>query len=403
MHLARSIRTATATLAVLGLLLTAERATAQLSGRSNPADFDILLPQNITKVERGKPEDRVLVTPQGQDSTVALVHFTAGDRSIVVMPDGRLKSFLTRETSATSRPFEPITKEALAKRLTSDQFKGFKTKQTKRFLYIYNASDTFYTGTSKILETMYPALFDYCKRNKIPVREPAAPLVVIMFRTEGEYKAFHEIPDGVVAYYHSVANFTVMYENPTVESGKRLLSDIWQRQVISVVAHEGVHQILFNIGAQQRLSRWPMWISEGLPEYFAATDLGANIRWKGVGIVNDLRMLELQTYIKAAATQVAPGDTVKAIVRARQLDSTGYAISWALVHFLAQKRTDKFLAYLREVSELGPMEAFTPDESEQLFTRHFGDDFPELEQMLLKHLKSLPFNDPFARYRAAGS
>lgn len=391
-------------LAVIAAVLSeGAQARAQIAAPADSKDFELLLPREIKEVTRGSADDRVFVSLDGQDPVVALVHCKAGDRSVLIMPNGKLKSVPTSDTSPTSRPFEPLSKDAMAKSFTAQQFKGFKTKQTNRFLYIYNTSDKFYLGTSRILETMYPALFDYCKRNKIAVRTPDAPLVVIMFRTEAEYRAFHTVPAGAVAYYHPVANFTVMYENPTVAAGRMLLSDIWERQAISTVAHEGVHQILFNIGAQQRLSRWPMWISEGLPEYFGATDMGQNIRWKGVGIVNDMRMVELQQYIRSAQTQVAPGETVKSIATATQLDSTGYAIAWALVHFLAQKRQDKFLAFFREVSELGPLETMTEKGAEALFNKHFGDDYAEMEQQLLKHLRSLPFTDPLARYRSSGS
>src|SRR5207244_578731 len=91
-------------------------------------------------------------------------------------------------------------------------------------------------------------------------------------------------------------NWVIMYEMSKLAE---VAPEIALKQAVSTVAHEGVHQVLFNIGVQQRLSRWPMWISEGLPEYFAPTDVTKDIRWKGVGTVNDLRMSELNRYVLA--------------------------------------------------------------------------------------------------------
>ena len=92
--------------------------------------------------------------------------------------------------------------------------------------------------------------------------------------------------------------------------------DLAVKQSISTIAHEGVHQVLHNIGVQQRLSRWPMWISEGLPEYFAPTQVDERIRWKGVGLVNDLRLHSLVEYLRErlaryeVPTEIAIVDTI---------------------------------------------------------------------------------------------
>lgn len=332
---------------------------------------------------------RVLVRVDYETApVVAKVHFEVENELGVILPDGQFTDVLTRDATPTDRPFQAVSKDALAKRMLEGDFsKGdFQTKQTKRFLYIFNTSDTFYIGTSRILETMYPGLFSYCKRQKLEVRDPDVPLVVIMFRTKDEFDAYKKMPDGVVAYYSGLTNQVVMYEQSRLS---QVAPEIAVKQAISTVAHEGVHQILQNIGVQQRLSRWPMWISEGLPEYFAPTELGANIRWKGVGTINDLRMRELANYIRASQNNVRPGETLLATVRSQNLTSTGYASAWALTHFLATRKQASFLAYLQEVSKLGPLETWAPDEGEARFIKHFGKKLDELEGSELVHLRGL--------------
>src|SRR5436309_1049105 len=79
--------------------------------------------------------------------------------------------------------------------------------------------------------------------------------------------------------------------------------DLALGQAISTIAHEGVHQILHNIGVQRRMSVWPMWLSEGLAEFFAPTTVDGKLRWKGPGQVNDLRMFELEEYVRGNAAK----------------------------------------------------------------------------------------------------
>jgi hypothetical protein len=167
------------------------------------------------------------------------------------------------------------------------------------------------------------------------------------------------------------------------------------KQAISTIAHEGVHQILHNIGVQQRLSNWPIWISEGLAEYFAPTTVDRRVRWKGVGLTNDLRMKELEEYLNQG-TRGGPGEMVRPTVEAESLTSTGYAAAWALTHYLAERRKAQFFAYLAEVSGTPPLEQQSAETNLALFQKHFGNDFRGMEQALIKHLQKLPYVDPIA-------
>ena len=102
--------------------------------------------------------------------------------------------------------------------------------------------------------------------------------------------------------------------------------DLAVQQAISTIAHEGVHQILHNIGVQQRLSVWPMWLSEGLAEFFAPTTIGARLKWKGAGQVNDLRMFELEQYLKSNAAEGAQRRAGRAYGAGRPADLHGLCL-----------------------------------------------------------------------------
>ena len=363
--------------------------------QADPQDFGLEVP---TEGPLRLGDGRRLLVPggaTGSDNVAALLYFEMQDMRIVMMPDGRLTSFAADKTQPTSQPFVALKKEELAHRFAEKRFKGFKARTTARYVYVYNTSEGFQKATSRILETMFPAVAAYFKRQKLASTEPLVPLVVIMFRTEDEFQKYHRMPDGVVAYYSPVSNHVVMYEQSKLVE---VAPELALKQSIGTIAHEGIHQILHNIGVQKRLSYWPIWIAEGLPEYFAPTSTDRRMRWKGVGTVNDMRMYELEEFLKRGTT--TRGELVEKVVDAQQLSSTGYAVAWGLTHYLAATQREKFKAYLAAVSKIGPLETAdglsvrSNEKAREVFTKHFGNDWGKLEDGMLGHLQGLPYANP---------
>ncbi|HQU46633.1 MAG TPA: hypothetical protein PK867_27750 [Pirellulales bacterium] len=58
---------------------------------------------------------------------------------MVILPDGRLRLVPTRDATTTVRKFEPVSMDEMARTLVAKTFAGFKTRTTKRYLYVYNA------------------------------------------------------------------------------------------------------------------------------------------------------------------------------------------------------------------------------------------------------------------------
>ena len=146
-----------------------------------------------------------------------------------------------------------------------------------------------------------------------------------------------------------------------------------------------------------------MWLSEGLAEFFAPTKPGRRLHWKGAGQVNDLRMFELEQYIKGRSSDAPSGQMVEHTLLANQLTSTGYASAWALTHYLAKTRRAEFNAYVKQMSGLRPLEGFTKvtppgvvQENVTHFADHFGSDLADHENRIVLHLKKQAYVDPFA-------
>jgi hypothetical protein len=382
--------------AMIAALFLLAPSFAQKSSRSvEPREFGLDLPAG--ELAPGK-QQAVTTTDDNGQPVVGRIHVRVGNAAVVLLPDGELVGRREGQFTPTDRKFDPLDKDAITKRLAAE-FPDFRIKSTNHYIYVYSSSEEFQFGTSRILETMLPGVKQWAEGCKIEVRNPAMPLVVVMFRTENEFRRYRRMPAGVVAYYEPLSNRVFMYEQSRLA---QVRPDLALGQAISTIAHEGVHQILHNIGVQQRLSVWPMWLSEGLAEFFAPTTIGTKLQWKGPGKVNDLRMFELEQYVRGRSAEEPNGELVEHTVLAGRLTSTGYASAWALVHYLAKFKKPELVTLVREASQIGPLSGATDVSSlgvvranRDAFVKQLGDDFKDFEVKLVAHLKKQPYTDPF--------
>jgi hypothetical protein len=344
-------------------------------------------------------ELRVLTYDEQASPVTARVHVNVGENRVVMLPDGQLVVRSLADSPPTQRPFEPATKEGIARDLTTQSLRGFRKKETLHYVYLYNSSEGFVEITSRILETMYGGVVKYAQAQEIEVQPPETPLVAVIFRTGDEFRKYSKMPEGVLAYYDVLTNRIVMYEESPFWKIKPVLA---VQQSLATIAHEGAHQILYNIGVQQRLAGWPMWLNEGLAEFFAPTTTDRRLKWKGAGHVNDMRMFELDQWLKSRSADDINGQFVAQTVGAARLTSTGYAAAWALTHYLAKNHRTDFHSIVRRYSGLRPLEGggrvvppgVIPG-NVGVFKEYFGDDLADLERRMFLHLKNLPYVDPF--------
>ena len=373
-----------------------EVARASPSKYLDPAIFGLKIPPG----EITLPEKQSVTTiDENGEGVVAQLYADVGENRIVMLPNGSLVARTRDESPLTERLFRPATKKDITDQLKA-RFPRFATQTTRHFNYVYNTSPNFFTGTSRILETLLPGLRKFAEAQGIKAHAPDVPLVVIMFHTQQQFSLYSKMPAGTLAYYDPITNEIVMHEeSPFLKRDPELAF----KDTIATIAHEGAHQILHNIGVQKRLSMWPQWISEGIAEYLSPTSFGKDLRWQGPNATHDMRMLELELYFKSRGLETTDETMIKYTVAAYRLSSSGYASAWAITHYLANKEQAAFAAHLREVSQRKPLES-SDDVVEsgllrqnlQLFQKHFGDDLAGLEKKLIEHLKTLPYDDPYA-------
>lgn len=347
---------------------------------------------------------RVRVEVDDGRVVVARVH-GAADSPVVLLPDGSLG--WPNGMVYTDEPFRPMTADQLADGLKEGPYRHFGLIRTEHYLIFHTSTPEFARKTGLLLESLYKGLLRKFRELDLPVHEAEFPLVAVVFRNENEFRERREVAKDVQAYYEVLSNQIFLFESRDPEMETPRMAAMRKPQS---VAHEGTHQILMNIGIQARLARWPAWLTEGLAEYCAPTTTKGR-DWAGFALPNPFHITTLRELEDTIALQGrgnrlirnkvgrAPDRcTVIELARLEELTPTDYALAWGLTHFLATRRHDEFVSYLRMMSQVLPLATDSPRQTDEIFRRAFGNDMVGLGQQLGRHLANLPRPDPMPYY-----
>ena len=347
---------------------------------------------------------RMLVRDSRGRAIVAREHGMLKDRMAVLLPDGRIG--WPDGQVFTDKPFVPARIDELRAFLQDVEYPTSRVQQTKHYLVFYQGSESFAAASAELLEKLYSGLTETLKKHKMPVNEPEFPLVAVIFRTEDDFRADRKVSPDVQACYEILSNRIYFYEKSRRDQDSPEVSALRKPQT---VAHEGTHQILHNVGIQPRLSPWPLWLVEGFAEYCSppkTTKKGVD--WAGLGHVNPIHLATIRDLDDPLSNQAKDGLTLAPVARDRkiplvehlvtqtELTPRDYALSWALTHYLALKRVDGFVAYMKRMSRLKPFESRTPEQQLADFRECFGDDLVKLDANVAKYLKTLKVPDSLA-------
>ena len=79
----------------------------------------------------------------------------------------------------------------------------------------------------------------------------------------------------------------------------------------------------------------------------------------------------------------------ESLVAKKRLTPTDYAQSWALTHYLAQKRYADFLRYLKAMSAMPPLERRTPEQHLAEFRKYFGEDLSKVDKKAEEYIRKV--------------
>jgi hypothetical protein len=349
-------------------------------------------PANTPAIERFKVRDEF------DNCVVARLHGRHGDKTALILPDGQV-SFPSRLVP-TNEPFQPFSADQLESLLHEGPYKEYHLLKTEHYLIFYKSTLAFAQDSGRLLDDLYKGLIEAFRRHGFPVHETEFPLVAVIFATERDFRDHKHVDPQVQAYYEFFTNRIFFYQKSERDLLEPRLATLLKPQT---VAHEGAHQILSNIGLQPRPCAWPPWLVEGLAEYCATTvTTKKGIVWRGMAAINSMHMVTLRELDDPLSNEINGGDVhtiqvsgqraiaqTESLLLKSALTPSDYAQAWALTHYLAQKRGDDFIKYLKLMSQIPPLTPRTPIENLAAFREFFGEELTRLDKKLDEYIRKL--------------
>lgn len=306
-----------------------------------------------------------------------------------------------KQRRKTAEAFKPHTADELAKRLKAEFGAGFDIKKTRRYVICSDAGRHYTNWCAILLERVSSAFLKQWDAKALPVKEPAHPLIAIIFNDRKRFAAYATKDAGPqmassVGYYSIRTNRIVLLDLTSGRNARpaRSRSEVIRKVArspfnVATIAHEATHQIAFNTGLHTRYADNPLWLTEGMAMYFESPQAGSTSGWKSVGKVNPFRLRPFRKF----AEKARPANSLKTLVSsdkrftAEKTAPSAYAEAWALTFFLIRKRREDYEKYLKVVSKKSPLIFDTPAERWKDFQTAFGDP-AKLEREFLEYLSN---------------
>ena len=377
------------------IIMLAESAWAQTDTEPETA----FAGDRLTLLRNGK--EHVLVGDillEAQDDSLYFIQDNG--RVWFVQPD-EIKQRIDSELDAP-----PASFDAMEKALLEELPEGFKVFRTKHYLIAYQTERVYAKWLAQLYEgRLYKSFEGFWERKKkLPLSEPKYPFVAIVFKSKAEYQRYVDQDLGpgqeIKAYFNLESNRVAMYDMtvgdrvPGEKISARRIEEIFQNpaaiEMVATIVHEGTHQLMFNRGVQTRFADRPLWLHEGLAIFFEAPNLKNKRGWSRPGLVFDRRLYRFRNTL-----QNRPANAIKRLLTddARLINPEtavdGYAEAWAFNHFLLNRRSKEYIAYLEEVSKMPPLSTADAEQRMAKFKEHFGDDLEKLEKDFLLYIRKL--------------
>ncbi|MDG2224315.1 MAG: DUF1570 domain-containing protein [Rubripirellula sp.] len=307
---------------------------------------------------------------------------------IVIGRDGWMHSIDPREQAAKIRHTEDTYSVASVAELRNDLRAEFgpdyEVLATNSFLVVQprGRGDRW----PRMFEQSHRAFIAFMKKRGVRIRKGRFPLVAIVFPDEQAMYAEFErqkIQVSRVAGLYSGDSNRVM----THDGGR---SDF----IAATVRHEAAHQSAFNFGVHSRVNDTPRWITEGVGQMFepsAMTEtvtsrLPDRVNRDSLRFIRNLNKGRDNTKFSQAMMQLVSNEAMfedpKQIVQA-------YAVSWAMMFYLAERQPKAFTEILNYTASRRPFQAYTRTERLQDFERIVGEPPLEFSRRVSRWLEKL--------------
>ncbi len=308
---------------------------------------------------------------------------------VVIGRDGWMHSLDPRKPETKVRPlderYEPISGTELRNELRSEFGRNTEVIATKNFLVVQPRGRG--ERWPRLFEQSHRAFITYMDKRGVKIRQGRFPMVAIVFPDEqAMYREFkkQDIDAKRVAGLYSGNSNRVM----THDGGR-------SADIAATVRHEAAHQSAFNSGVHSRVNDTPRWITEGVGQMFepaAMTDprggsrLPDRVNRESLGFLNAKFTDRHDVRFAQTVMQLISDDTM--FDNQKQVDEA-YAVSWAMMFYLAERQPDDFAKLLNHTAMRPPFKEYTRRQRVRDVERIVGVDTFEFSKRISWFLQSL--------------
>lgn len=325
--------------------------------------------------------------------------------------NGRLRVLTGVEVASKTvdkTPPKPLDQKQLEEELLAELPEGFNIHTTKDYVIAYQTERSVAKWIGNLYQGRLKRRFKQFWNKpqfKLKVAEPKFPLVAVIFANRQHYAAhvqreLNVDAGSMVAYYNLQTNRVTMFDLTAEQQPRngnsvsdrdidRILRSAGSIPMVTTIIHEGAHQLMFNSGLQTRLADTPLWLSEGVAMFFEPPDRKSKQGWNGPGRTNYVRLKDLKNAARAedALERLVADD--KRFADDQNTTLAAYAESWALAHFLINRKSKAFGAYLSYLSAKQPLQTPAPGQRLADFKKFFGEDLGQLDKEFIDYVRRL--------------
>ncbi len=324
---------------------------------------------------------------QRSEATMGLPIGLFVDGMMLMKPNGTISSIKSEDIvhqTITSEAFRIQDIKSLSEDLQREFGNRYRIRSAHPYLIVARP-EKIKAWSDRFLR-MHHSISLFCANRGLTQRSPDFPLIAIVLgnRSEFDHYALRDgakIPPSCVGYYSQSSNRIVLYESP---------NDADTNATLETICHEATHQIAFNTGLHQRLAANPLWVVEGFAVQFEAPSLcnyakgNRSSNWPSSQKTAWPTLRKDPKRLRSMLEDVVRDDQ---LFKTETLDA--YTASWALSSYLAQRRNQQYINYLRKIGKREPFAPYHAGDRLSDFYEHFGSDFGILTRQISQYLDEL--------------
>ena len=330
------------------------------------------------------------------------VHLIGADGALSSVPIGAVRDF--RKTGSRLRADNAVKVKA---RLIKEFGRDYEVVTSARYVVV--APHGRAKGYLATLDGVARGFVSHFAKRRIPLTDPAFPLVAIVFASEDEFAAYAR-EDGlpsvasVAGYYLRTSNRVAAYEPPslTARSGRPFRGGPFgdfrpagpdasgAGELRETLVHEATHQLAFNTGLHSRVGNDPKWVIEGLatlmePDAVRGRSLGTAGERVNAGRLRYAQRQGLGEWSTATVASLVSSDGLF------QTDAAGaYSLAWSLSFYLNEQRPADYARYLARLKARDPLKPYSADQRLTDFRLAFGNDLARFDAAFRRFMAGLP-------------